>query len=373
MTHDVFISYSSKNAEYANAVYEKLEGKGIKCWLDSNNIKTAENFAKEIIEGLHPAKVVVLIYSKDADESKYVYREIDIASKSNKHIVPLKIDGSFPEELKLFLRGTQWLDASPAAREKDNITMDECYDQLTEAVERAIGIWRPQWALEKGCSKTFYIKQSMDVEKVIGDNGFEYKLASTKEDVEHNPASYYYDEDSKKLFLHPKENSNGEFLAPDFLSLSIENKIDKDDDQGGFLARYGKYLAVAIVLLIVVGGFLVYTGMNSESTNDDANETLVDIGYIGLQDNGGGSYSYYVYGKITENSNISSNNVIHIDFYDKDGKIVDSSDSKVKESDGNILGSVDLSNNNIEKISLKLQNKDKKVLYSQESDNIVSE
>lgn len=372
MTHEVFISYSSKNAEYANAVHEKLENNGIKCWLDSSNIRTATNFAQEIIDGINGAKVIVLIYSKDADESKYVYREIETASDSKKHIVPFKIDESFPEELKLFLRGTQWLDASPDALEKNNMSLEDCYEQLKEAVERAIGKWRPSWTLENGCTKTYFIKQSSHVKKVTGDNGFEYLSVTSKDEVEKNPSSFYYDADSKKLFLHPKKNSAGEFVSPDFLTVDIEYGIDDGGGSPGFLEKYGKILAVVVIILIVVGGFLAFSGTESDS-GEEINKTMVEIGYIGLQDNGGGSYSYYVYGNIDENSSISSNDVIHIDFYDKNGKVVDSSDTKIKDSDGNILGSVDVSSDDIAKISLELQNKDKKVLYSQESDNIVSE
>ena len=87
MTHEVFISYSSKNAEYANAVSEKLKSNGIECWIDVNNIRTARNFAQEIIDGLNEAKVIVLIYSKDSDQSPYVYREIETAFETKKMYV----------------------------------------------------------------------------------------------------------------------------------------------------------------------------------------------------------------------------------------------------------------------------------------------
>ena len=136
--------------------------------------------------------------------------------------------------------------------------------------------------------------------------------------------------------------------------------------------KYGKFVAIAVVLLIVVGGFLAYNTMNSQSSSEDVNKTGIDIGYIGLQDNGG-SYSYNVYGTILEGSNASSSDVIHIDFYDKGGKEIDSSDTKVGEASGNILGSVDSSNNDVAKVSVELRNSDKKVLYTAESDNVVSE
>ena len=299
MANEVFISYKSENAEYADALHEKFQQNGIKCWLDTNNIRTAKNFAQEIIDGLNEAKVIVLIYSKEADKSPYVYREIETAFEANKHIVPLKIDDTFPEDLEFFLRDTQWLDASPGALEKNNRTLDDCFDEVVETV-----------------------KEVKDIPVVPRD---------------------------------PREK-----------------KIVPKKPKGTF-ERYGKYIIAAIVLIVVVGGVLVFTGMNGQSGTDDSNETLIDIGYVGLQDNGGDSYSYNVYGTVAENSNISSDDVIHIDFYDKDGKAVESSDSKVKDVDGNILGSVDTSGKDIAKISLELQSKDKNVLFSQESDNIVAE
>lgn len=298
MAHDVFISYSSRNNEYANAVHEKLESNGIKCWLDVNSIRTATNFAQEIIDGLNEAKVVVLIYSKDSDESKYVYREIETAF-DNIPIVPLKIDDTFPDNLEFFLRSSQWLDASPTALEKRNVTLEDCYDELVETVKVKIA---------EGSSSG-------------GSSG-----------------------------------SHGVII----------------EQEKSFWDKYGKFVAIAVVLLIVVGGFLAYNGMNSQSSSDDTNKTGIDIGYIGLQDNGG-SYSYNVYGTILEGSNASSSDVIHIDFYDKNSKEIDSSDTKVGEASGNILGSIDSSENNVAKVSVELQNSNKKVLYSAESDNVVSE
>ncbi len=295
--HEVFISYSSKNAEYANAVHEKLENEGIKCWIDVDNIRTSENFAQEIIDGLNKAKVVVLIYSKDADDSKYVYREIETAF-DKRHIVPLKIDDSFPENLKFFFRSLQWLDASPETLKEKNITLESCYDELVDTV--------------------------------------------------------------KKLKDTPYHGGGIELPKP------------QKPHQKSFFEKYGKIIIPLAILLVVVGGFLVYNGMNS-STSEDVNLTAIDIGYIGLQDNGGGSYSYYVYGTVDMGSNSSSKDVIHIDFYDKDGKVVDSTDTKIDDAEGNILGSSDVSKKSIVKVTAELRNSDKKVISSQDSDNIVEE
>ena len=108
MAHDVFISYSSRNTEFAEAVCEKLEDNGIECWIAPRNIKTGTNYAKEIMDGLDLAKMVVLVFSKDAQDSEYVNNEIDTAFSNNKPIVSFKVDDSFPKnKMEFFLKNTQ--------------------------------------------------------------------------------------------------------------------------------------------------------------------------------------------------------------------------------------------------------------------------
>ena len=68
----------------------------------------------------------------------------------------------------------------------------------------------------------------------------------------------------------------------------------------------------------------------------------------------------------------SSDNVIHIDFYDKDRKVIDSSDTEIKDMDGNILGSIDVNKKDVSKVSLQLKDDDN-VLYNVDSDNIIEQ
>lgn len=308
MTHDVFISYQTKNIEHAEAIYNKLQNNGIKCWFAPKNIGPATNFAEEILLGIKPAKVVVLVFSKYAQESEYVNKEIDAAFKENKHIVPIKVDESFPKDrMEFYLASTQWLDASPSALKKENKTLEDCYNNLLGVVQTIIESFQP------------------------------------------NPNG---DDDNDKIVPPPFE-------------------IPKP--QKSFFKEHKKLIIALIVVLIAVIGFVAYSGMSSDTTSDVKNETGIDIGYIGLEDNGGGSYSYYVFGTISDGLSNSSKDVIHIDYHDKEGKVVDSSDTKVGDMDGNILGSIDINDKNIEKVSLELQDKNDKVLYNVESDNIIEQ
>lgn len=138
----------------------------------------------------------------------------------------------------------------------------------------------------------------------------------------------------------------------------------------GFFEKYKLFIVAAVILLIVVGGFLAYNGMNSKS--NVKNETGISVGYIGLEKYDD-SYTYFVFGTVAEGSSNSSSDVVHIDYYDSSGKVVNSSDTKMKDIDGNILGSIDSNSKNVAKVSAKLQDKNNKVLYSVESNNIIEQ
>ena len=62
MVHDIFISYSTKDKQTADAICHVLEQNNLKCWIAPRNIVSGKNYAKEIMDGLKEAKVVVLVY-----------------------------------------------------------------------------------------------------------------------------------------------------------------------------------------------------------------------------------------------------------------------------------------------------------------------
>lgn len=118
MAHDIFISYSSKDKHTANAVCRKLEESGLRCWIAPRNIQAGKSYAEQIMEGLKSAKIVVLIFSKNSQESVFVNNEIDTAFSNNKPIISYKIDETLPaNKMGFFLKNKHWLDAYPNPEE----------------------------------------------------------------------------------------------------------------------------------------------------------------------------------------------------------------------------------------------------------------
>ena len=64
--HDVFISYSTKNKNVADAVVANFEQHGIKCWYAPRDILPGEEWVSAIRDGLNIATIFVLIYIEES-------------------------------------------------------------------------------------------------------------------------------------------------------------------------------------------------------------------------------------------------------------------------------------------------------------------
>ena len=114
MAHDIFISYSSKDKQTADAICHILESNKLRCWIAPRNIIAGKNYAEQIMYGIKAAKIVVLVFSKNSQESVFVNSEIDTAFSNDKPIISFKIDETFPEhKMEFFLKNKHWLDAYP--------------------------------------------------------------------------------------------------------------------------------------------------------------------------------------------------------------------------------------------------------------------
>lgn len=65
MAYDVFISYSSKNPEVAQAICHTLEEHSIRCWMAPRNIPPGRDYGDMIDEAIVRCKVFLFVYSCD--------------------------------------------------------------------------------------------------------------------------------------------------------------------------------------------------------------------------------------------------------------------------------------------------------------------
>jgi hypothetical protein len=112
MAHKVFICHSSKDKTIADAACAMLESQRIPCWIAPRDVLAGVEYGKAIIDALSDCQIVLLIFSKKANESPQVRREVERAVSKAKIIVPFRIEDVLPSDaMEYALSNTHWLDA----------------------------------------------------------------------------------------------------------------------------------------------------------------------------------------------------------------------------------------------------------------------
>ena len=109
---DVFLSYSSKNKNVADAVVAEFEQHGIRCWYAPRDIVPGQEWVTAIHDAITACSLFVLIYTDSSNESKQVANEVALAFNSGKTLIPFRLsDAEMSSELEYYLTRVHWLDA----------------------------------------------------------------------------------------------------------------------------------------------------------------------------------------------------------------------------------------------------------------------
>jgi hypothetical protein len=119
MAHDVFISHSTEDKPAADAVCAILEKNGVRCWIAPRDIMPGADWGESIVNAIRTSRLLLLVFSTNANKSKQIKREVEIAADGGVTIVPLRIENVLPtESFKYFLGNIHWLDALTPPLEK---------------------------------------------------------------------------------------------------------------------------------------------------------------------------------------------------------------------------------------------------------------
>jgi TIR domain len=130
--HDVFISYSAADKAAAEAVCAALERRGFPCWIAPRDILPGADWGEAIIEAIEHGRLMVLMFSADANKSPQVKREVERAASKGVSIVPVRIeDVAFSKSMEYFISTQHWFDAFPPP-------LTRHLPGLTEAVEKLL-------------------------------------------------------------------------------------------------------------------------------------------------------------------------------------------------------------------------------------------
>ena len=174
MKYDVFISYSHKDKQTADAVCAKLEQQGIRCWYAPRDITPGADWAESIINAIETVRVMIIIFTDHSNASKQVMNEISNAVNAGVTIVPFKLTNTAPSKgMQYYFTAVHWLDAVDKP-------MKSSIEELCTRVEGILSLNRsdepertkPQTPAPEAIRKHFsaYLQELRDAPKADGQD-----------------------------------------------------------------------------------------------------------------------------------------------------------------------------------------------------------
>jgi TIR domain len=112
MAHDVFISHAGKDKRIAEAICEKLEFAQVRCWIAPRDISADEDWTEAIRNAIGSSRVMLLVFSENANASPHIEREIAHAFYTGRIIVAFRLTNIPPRRNLLFYLGeVGWFNA----------------------------------------------------------------------------------------------------------------------------------------------------------------------------------------------------------------------------------------------------------------------
>jgi hypothetical protein len=131
---EVFISHSHVDKATANATCATLEQAGVRCWMAPRDIRPGDEWGAAIVKAIDQCRVMVLIFSSNANNSKQIRREVERAVHAGATIIPVRIEDIAPTEaMAYFMSTVHWLDAMTAP-------LDRHLQVLTESIKALLQV-----------------------------------------------------------------------------------------------------------------------------------------------------------------------------------------------------------------------------------------
>lgn len=103
----IFLSYSRRDAKFADVLYRLLESKGYDVWIDRRDIEAGRRWDDSIQEAIDLHSHLLVILSPDSVKSQNVADEWSYALDKGKTVIPLRYENC---DVPLRLRRVQWID-----------------------------------------------------------------------------------------------------------------------------------------------------------------------------------------------------------------------------------------------------------------------
>jgi uncharacterized protein YjbI with pentapeptide repeats len=100
--YSCFLSYSSRDQKFADLLHSQLQGKRIRVWLATEDLKIGDRFRARIDEAIRLYDKLLLVLSKDSVKSSWVQSEVEAAFERERKqkrtvLFPIRLDDTVME------------------------------------------------------------------------------------------------------------------------------------------------------------------------------------------------------------------------------------------------------------------------------------
>jgi hypothetical protein len=135
--YSCFISYSSKDHEFAERLHADLQNKGVRCWFAPEDLKIGDRIRDRIDESIRLHDKLLLILSENSVSSLWVGDEVEAAFERERRenrtvLFPIQIDDAVAESTM------GWAAAIRRTRHVGDFTRWKDHDSYQKAFERLL-------------------------------------------------------------------------------------------------------------------------------------------------------------------------------------------------------------------------------------------
>jgi hypothetical protein len=124
MNYDVFICHARKDKSIADAIAEKLESAGLKCWITPRDVSPGDDWTELTRKAIASSRVIVVVLSENADAASHIEREIAHAFYARRLIIPFRLGEALPRrEILFYLDDVPWCNSTNPPTEEDLETL----------------------------------------------------------------------------------------------------------------------------------------------------------------------------------------------------------------------------------------------------------
>jgi hypothetical protein len=116
MAHDVFLSYCREDVSTMQQLEKALREAGFTIWTDRGIAPGSPSWKTEIEKAIREARCIVVLFSPEAADSRWVRAELDYADAQRKPIYPLLVRGDTSNAVPFGFTTYQWIDVRKSSQ-----------------------------------------------------------------------------------------------------------------------------------------------------------------------------------------------------------------------------------------------------------------